>query len=264
MTKKTSLWLVLALIVLTLGRVHSSATEGQRGGREGGEREDTCSSSNKYNDMTLHRRALLTSNGFSNEAIRTEFRRVLKLRQPNIAKARVLYIPDALVAEGQPYAYALDEFKHSLSRDFNITLVSGLQLSEATKEAFEEELQNTDCIYFECGNTFYLHYHMARHLDLIRKSLDDGVVYVGSSAGSICAGKTISIALWKGWDDPSVVPKVDYESLEVLPGKSFFPHYSSQWKTLVDKESRKLTHEVITLTDHQCYSADEMGERLIG
>ena len=91
-----------------------------------------------------------------------------------------------------------------------------------------------------------------------------GLVYVGSSAGTIVAGKTISIALWKGWDDPSVVPKVDYESLELFEGISFFPHYSSQWKNLVETQSAKLPHKVITLTDSQCYSSDETGSRVIG
>jgi len=95
--------------------------------------------------------------------------------------------------------------------------------------------------------------------------LDQGVVYVGVSAGAIVAGKTAEIALWKGWDNPNVVPKVDYEGLEVVKDTSFFPHYSStQWADLVSSKRPTVSHQVVTLTDSQCFSMDESGHRVIG
>uniref|UniRef100_A0A7S4DQ19 Uncharacterized protein n=1 Tax=Lotharella globosa TaxID=91324 RepID=A0A7S4DQ19_9EUKA len=71
-----------------------------------------------------------------------------------------------------------------------------------------QKVSDIQTIYAECGNTFFLHYHlknsgMKKHINTL---LDEGVVYVGASAGSICAGKTSAMALWKGWDDPTVVP----------------------------------------------------------
>ena len=54
------------------------------------------------------------------------------------------------------------------------------------------------------GNTFYLRYQMhASGADpIIKRKVAEGVLYVGASASSICAGQTASIGFWKGWDDP--------------------------------------------------------------
>jgi len=146
-------------------------------------------------------------------------------------------------------------------------------------------------IYVEGGNTFWLGHCLAKRKD------DDGVgwiesirsaccssssslsspvssppaVYVGKSAGAIVAGAKIDTALWKGWDDPSVVPglipmetktgdinvseakiKVEGSSessterkaleeavreqchtLNMAGGASFFPHMEDVWKKTV-------------------------------
>ena len=130
--------------------------------------------------------------------------------------------------------------------------------------------------------------HQSNFRSLLLPLLDKGVIYVGSSAGksgeeeaeeeentelpllfmlpnsgTICAGKSVSIALWKGWDNPGVVPKIDYEGLDLLGNRSFFPHYSAQWSGLVDRKSKTLPHEVLTLTDSQCFSTDETGARVL-
>ncbi len=213
------------------------------------------------------RRVLLTSNGLSTRIIRGEFERLLRLRQPDLAQARVLYIPDALVAEGSPYAHAVADFEAHLRRDFNISHVEACELARVEDPTeLRSKVDRADCIYVECGNTFYIHYHsvQAGLKELLDSFLADGGLYVGSSAGTIVAGKTAAIALWKGWDSPSVVPKIDYDGLDLLGGRSFFPHYSSQYKSLVDKESKALDHPTVTLTDSQCLSVDESGERLLG
>jgi hypothetical protein len=45
--------------------------------------------------------------------------------------------------------------------------------------------------------------------------MEQSVLYVGKSAGAIVTGQTIATALWKGWDDPSVVPDLDTTNPEV-------------------------------------------------
>ena len=70
-----------------------------------------------------------------------------------------------------------------------------------TKEQITLELANADVIWVNGGNTFYL-------LDVARKTgfmeiVDDlvrnkGVIYGGTSAGSILASSTIEVAGWGG------------------------------------------------------------------
>lgn len=97
----------------------------------------------------------------------------------------------------------------------------------------EDALENADCVFVDGGNTFWLRAHMESYMDLLR---DSKAVYVGVSAGAIVAGLTSATALWKGWDDPSVVEPRDWlqdEALSLVPF-SFFPHYTAMWDPLVD------------------------------
>merc|ERR1711967_62602 len=60
-----------------------------------------------------------------------------------------------------------------------------------------------DVIWAEMGNTYALCYHMHNSggAELAKTLMDRGVLYVGSSAGAIFAGRTCQTAFWKNWDD---------------------------------------------------------------
>lgn len=232
---------------------------------------DACEASIMAPDT---RRMVLTSNGLNTKPIRDAFVGMLGRRLGNgrsMDDARVLYIPDAIVAEGTSASEADAHFRRSL-RPLNITHVTTVCLETAGYDGLRDAFSAApspgyDVVYVECGNTFALHYHMhqTRFMEIAAPTLDGGCVYVGSSAGSIVAGKTASIALWKGWDDPSVVPKVDpsYAGLDLARGKSFFPHFGPQWTGLVRERSAKEDHPIVTLRDDQAFVSDESGERLV-
>merc|ERR1719498_419708 len=78
------------------------------------------------------------------------------------------------------------------------------ELRRTSPAALAYHLLRADAIYVEKGNTFYLRYYMSTSGfdELVPPLLNDGVVYVGASSGSIVLGATISIAFWKGWDNP--------------------------------------------------------------
>lgn len=98
------------------------------------------------------------------------------------------------------------------------------------------------------GNTFWLRHCMEDWLAALR---DSAAVYVGVSAGSICAGKHVDTALWKGWDDPDVVEPTDWAAapgLDLADGTSFFPHYGDEWAGLV-AERREPRHEPLVCLD---------------
>merc|ERR1712032_1451386 len=106
--------------------------------------------------------------------------------------------------------------------------------------------------------TFYLRYQM--HISGLDKVLPplvrhSGLVYVGASSGAIVAGRSISTALWKGWDDPGYgqawdLSRIGYDGLNLLPGgQSVFPHYGPKWSSLVEAKHGELGHDVLVIHD---------------
>ena len=77
--------LLLLLLHLQLPLIESVVVEVVEVEEVEGNQSETCSKV-----MSTQRRVILTSNGLSSGAIRAEFSRILKLRQPDVVKARVL------------------------------------------------------------------------------------------------------------------------------------------------------------------------------
>jgi peptidase E len=130
-------------------------------------------------------------------------------------------------------------------------------------------------IYLQGGNTFWLHYCLRGYRDDLRHVLTSGgTFFCGASAGAIVAGTTVSTALWKGWDDPRVVPEPnDWEhnnqhdpiqtaGLSLLgPHYSCFPHYDTTWESTVADKTYALReidpfHQVMTIADDQVVHVD--------
>jgi hypothetical protein len=129
---------------------------------------------------------------------------------------------------------------------------------------YAHAVRRADVYYCDVGNTWAL-----LHFLRLRGALDDpdGVarrvrrgelLYVGNSAGGICAGRSVETATWKNWDDqwtwqqdlPEEL-RSDWSdpaacrALDVVGGVSFFPHYEAKYMRLCSEQSRKLDHKVI-------------------
>ena len=134
--------------------------------------------------------------------------------------------------------------------------------SKISAEEASAIIEESDAVWLEGGNTFFLAHHLKR-LDFkasLSASLRDPLV-VGVSAGAIVSGKTTRTALWKGWDNP--IPEVDISDEKALTGLglvssdvSFFPHYESSWADKVGKEMLLLDHTCVLLRDHAPTDAD--------
>jgi dipeptidase E len=76
--------------------------------------------------------------------------------------------------------------------------VKAIELEDFKNESVIDELTDKDIIWFAGGTPGYLMYWIYRcKLDLhIRELLNNGTVYVGSSAGSMVAGKTLDVSSW--------------------------------------------------------------------
>ena len=130
------------------------------------------------------RKILLTSTGFENKNIEKKF---LELLNKRTDEAKVLFIitaaidPDAIrILSG-----CLDDLTNCGIKDENITIY------DLHKVIPEEKLNKFDAIYVCGGSTKHLVSRM-EEIDfkhLVEKYLDNGGIYVGVSAGSVCASE---------------------------------------------------------------------------
>jgi len=209
-------------------------------------------------------RLLLTSSGLTTPSMKRSLRNLLKARKSS-GNPKVVYIVDGIVGNGGSAAQA----HQSICADFasvGVRNVACVELKNTSPEKLANCLNGVDCIYVDQGNTFYLRYQMRTSgFDTLVGHLvrETGVVYVGASSGSICAGRTISVAFWKGWDNPGFgtpwdLSNVGYAGLDLIPGgKSLFPHFNANWKSLVQEKRKELDHDVVVLDESTAYTADE-------
>ena len=105
------------------------------------------------------------------------------------------------------------------------------------KKEFEvmKLLELKDIIYVEGGNTFYLMKAMrdCNFEKVIKNLLKSGKVYIGSSAGSIVAGRTIQTAGW-GNGDKNFTKLKDLRGLNIVPF-DIFVHYEPEWDEVIKK-----------------------------
>jgi dipeptidase E len=96
-------------------------------------------------------------------------------------------------------------------------------------------LEFKDIIFVEGGNTFYLLNSMRKcnFKKIIRKLLKSGKVYIGVSAGSIVAGRTIQTANWKD-GNKNIVNLKSLKGLGLVPF-DIFVHYRPEHEETIKK-----------------------------
>jgi len=127
-------------------------------------------------------------------------------------------------------------------------------------------IEMKDIIFVEGGNAFYLLNAMRKcnFERIMRKLLKEGKVYIGSSAGSIVAGRTIKTAEWLG-DNKKIVKFRGYKGLNLVPF-DVFPHYQAEYDAIIKKklpfkwQRRKLK----IITDEQAVLVQDREVMLIG
>ena len=179
------------------------------------------------------------------------------------SQLKAAFIPTA----GDPYS---DKGFVYVDRDKLVQMgfnVIDIDLAEIDEPTLETKLTDIDLVLVAGGNTFYL-------LDKVRKSgfdkviqrmLDRGIIYVGSSAGSILCCPTVEGA--KRFDDPSDAPDLtNYNGLNLFE-KVIIPHahkekYAERIKqTTLEMNEQGL--EVIPLTDTQAIIVSDQGTKIV-
>jgi len=96
--------------------------------------------------------------------------------------------------------------------------VRPIDLAKLSENDLDHAFQDCDIIWVGGGNTFYLLQEVRRSgFDkFLEKKIDEGIPYVGSSAGSILLGPDIELV--KFADDPLEAPNLTtYDGLKIFP-----------------------------------------------
>lgn len=128
------------------------------------------------------KKILLTSTGFENKNIENKF---LELLNKNSENAKVLFIITAAIAPDaiRMLSGCLDDLTNCGVKDANITIY------DLHKTISDKELNEFDAIYVCGGSTKHLVSRMEEinFKQSVEEYLKNGGIYIGVSAGSVCA-----------------------------------------------------------------------------
>ncbi len=180
------------------------------------------------------RKLVLTSCGIIDENLKKEFKNLFNKPTEEL---KVLYIPVAADAEKGDKSW--------LKKEYNSILKLGIKEKNITEYRidYEIDVMEFDMIYVIGGNVFYLLKKIREtKFDIkIKEAIENGIVYVGSSAGSIIMGTTTETALPFDDNDGYVS---DFEGLKLFNG-IIIPHYGKY----VDEQRKKYSDIIYTIMD---------------
>lgn len=198
---------------------------------------------------------LLTSSGMDMKE------EIVKLLQKPAYDITVAFITTAAKAE-EDVDFVKKDYRAMKDLGFNIE-----EFDIEGKREFEvmNFLKIKDIIFVEGGNTFYLMNSMRKcnFERIIRRLLKEGIVYIGSSAGSVVAGKTIQTSYWKEKD---IAPPKNLKGLNLVP-YDIFVHYTPEYNDVIKdkiKNPKKRAKNLRILTDQQALIVQGKDTALIG
>ena len=180
----------------------------------------------------------LTSCGIRNDYIKNKFYNAI---DKDIKDVKVLYITTA--SDGEP-----DDDKTWMDEEFKTILDLGILKENIIEYKIGNSINvdDFDVMYMMGGNTFYL-------LDIIRKTnfnedirkfINSGRIYVGSSAGSEVLGNSIKPAI--GYDENNV-NMTDFTGLKIVDGL-IIPHCNRK-KDFINKLKNETSEKLYLLYD---------------
>jgi len=142
--------------------------------------------------------------------------------------------------------------------------VKEIDLKDKTEAKLKEEFKGVDIIFVAGGNTFYLLKETKKSgFDKVAKELiEQGVVYVGSSAGAYLVCPTIEAAAWKHGDS-NHFGITDFSALNLVPFL-IAAHFKSEYADVIKEAALTCKYPIKTLTDQQAISIKNDKVVLVG
>ena len=185
------------------------------------------------------KKIILTSCGIIDDKLKQEFIKLLDNK--NIEAIKLLYITTAVDGESDPDKSWVDE-------EYKTILDLGIKEENITefKLDYDIDFNKYDAIYMMGGNTFYLMKKIRENnwIDKIISAINNGIIYIGSSAGSEILSKSIETAL--GYDENNV-NITDFTGLNIVDGL-VIPH-SNRKQKFIEECKGKYSDKIYTIED---------------
>lgn len=141
--------------------------------------------------------------------------------QEQILSKQVLFIPTA--GNVEHYVGYIDEAKYVFQTlGFSVDI---LDIANTSEVIIKEKIKQTPYLYISGGNTFYLLQELKRKhlLPSIKSQIDEGMIYIGESAGAMIT--TLDIEYAQIMDDKNLANDLnDYSALNLIDF-AIVPHY---------------------------------------
>ena len=183
---------------------------------------------------------ILTSCGIIDGKFKEQFYRIIN--KEKIKDKKVLYITTASDGENDSDKSWMDE-EYETILDLGFSKENIYEFKIGQKEI---NINDFDVIYMMGGNTFYL-MDMIRKYNfdtIIKKAMDNGIIYIGSSAGSIILGNSVEYAL--PFDENNVDLK-DFSGLRIIDG-IIIPH-ANRKEEFISKVKENIGEKLFLLYD---------------
>lgn len=186
----------------------------------------------------MNKKLVLTSCGIINEDLKREF---FKLLIKDVKEVKLLYITTAVDGEDDSDTSWIDEEVQTI-----LNLGIKQENIKEYKMNYDIDLSLYDMIYMMGGNTFYLLKKIRdTKFDIkLKEAIEKGMIYIGSSAGSIILGNTIELALAY---DKNEVNLTDFTGLKMIDG-IIVPH-ANRKQEFVKKKKLQYQDKIYSVND---------------
>ena len=164
---------------------------------------------------------------------------------------KLAFIPTASLVE--KVRFYVDDDRKAIEKIGLI--IEELEVSTATTEEIAQALEQNDYIFISGGNTFYLMQELKKKGadKLLIEQINNGKLYIGTSAGSIIASPTIEFV--SDMDETKKAPELtDYSGLHLI---DFYFPFKEVTQKIVNDYSQKIdlrpisNNQVITVLGNE-------------
>lgn len=206
---------------------------------------------------------LLTSAGISNDSIKKSLFELVG-KQPE--DTSLVFIPTASNVEKGDKSWLINDLINI--KKLNLKSISMVDISAVPEEVWRPQIEGSDILFFEGGNTFHLMEWINKSglIDTIQDLLKTKV-YVGVSAGSmvICPDLVLNIS--------QILYKEDLDRTENINGMNLvdfyvLPHYQSSHFSKRTKENvleatKNIKNKVYALDDNSAIEVNDDSIKII-